>query len=157
MLRCVPADFPVRRTRHLRFIELWEPRSWILKIYLHSAHRNQLSREYLAEAKIFIEPQLVEAEQTEPLHRVGFMILSHGAVSNWVMLGWWSSLNLYQRIFHVDGMPPERFTEAPLNLFQCVYDLRITAFESEAWRKNVVENPSPDIHGYLKAQLNIDV
>jgi len=29
-------------------------------------------------------------------------------------------------------MPPEQFTEAPLNLFQCVYELRITAFESEA-------------------------
>ena len=157
MLRCVPADFPVRRTRHLRFIELWEPRNWVLKIYFHSAHRDQLSREYLAKAKIFIEPQLVEAEQTEPLHRVGFMILSHGAVSNWVMLDWWSSHILYHRIFRVEGMPPERFIDAPLNLFQCVYELRITAFESEAWRKNVVENPSPDIHAYLKAQLNIDV
>jgi hypothetical protein len=71
MLRCVPADFPVRRTRHLRFIELWEPRNWVLKIYFHSAHPEQLSREFLAKAKIFIEPQLMEAEQTEPLHRVG--------------------------------------------------------------------------------------
>jgi hypothetical protein len=59
--------------------------------------------------------------------------------------------------FWVEGMPPERFIDAPLNLFQCVYELRITAFESEAWRKNVVENPSPDIPAYLKAQLNIDV
>ena len=99
----------------------------------------------------------MEAEQTEPLHRVGFMILSHGAVSNWVMLDWWSSHILYHRIFRVEGMPPERFIDAPPNLFQCVYELRITAFESEAWRKNVVENPSPDIHAYLKAQLNIDV
>ena len=103
MLCCEPADFPVRRTRYLRFIELWEPRSWILKIYLHSAYRDQLSREYLAKAKIFIEPQLVEAEQTEPLHRVGFVILSHGAVSNWVMLDWWSSHILYHRISRVEG------------------------------------------------------
>ena len=94
MLRCVSADFPVRRTRHLRFIELWEPRNWMLKIYFHSAHPDQLSREFLAKAKIFIEPQLVEAEQTKPLHRVGFMILSHGAVSNWVLRG----LSLIQRI-----------------------------------------------------------
>jgi hypothetical protein len=59
--------------------------------------------------------------------------------------------------FRVEGMLPERFIDAPLNLFQCVYELRIIAFESEAWRKNVVENPSPDIHANLKAQLNIDV
>ena len=90
-MRCETADFPVRRTRHLRFIELWEPGNWMLKIYFHSAHPDQLSREFLAKAKIFIEPQLVEAEQTEPLHRVGFVVLSHGAVSNWVMLDWWSS------------------------------------------------------------------
>jgi DNA-binding NarL/FixJ family response regulator len=38
-LHCVSADFPVRRTRYLRFIELWEPRNWVLKVYLHSAHR----------------------------------------------------------------------------------------------------------------------
>jgi hypothetical protein len=157
MLRCVSADFPKRRTRHLRFIELWEPRSWVLKIYLHSAHREQLSREYLDKAKIFIEPHLSDAERVEPQHRVGFMILSHGVVSNWVMLDWWSSFNLYQKIFRVDGMPPERFIEAPLSLFQCVYDLRVTAFESEAWREYVVENPNRDLQAYLAAQLNVDV
>ena len=79
---CVSADFPVRRTRYLRFIELWEPRNWVLKVYLHSAHRDQHPREYLAKAKIFIEPQLSEAERIEPQHRVGFMILSHGVISN---------------------------------------------------------------------------
>jgi hypothetical protein len=85
------------------------------------------------------------------------MVLSHGVVSNWVMLDWWSSFNLYQKIFRVDGMPPERFIEAPLNLFQCVYDLRVTAFESEAWREYVVENPNCDLQAYLAAQLNVDV
>jgi hypothetical protein len=54
-------------------------------------------------------------------------------------------------------MPPERFKEAPLNLFQCVYELRITAFESEAWRNHVAENPKPDLQASLKAQLNIDI
>jgi hypothetical protein len=73
------------------------------------------------------------------------------------MLDWWSSLFLYHRIFRVEGMPPERFIDAPLNLFQCVYELRITAFESEAWRKRVVEDPSPDLQAYLTARLNIDV
>ena len=34
---------------------------------------------------------------------------------------------------------------------------RITAFESEAWRKHVAENPSPDLQAYLEARLNIDV
>ena len=73
------------------------------------------------------------------------------------MLDWWSSLNIYQKIFRVEGMPPLQFIEAPLNLFQCVYDLRITAFESEAWREHIVENPNPNLQAYLAAQLNIDV
>jgi hypothetical protein len=96
-LRCVPGDFPERRTRYLRFIELWEPRRWLLKVYLHSAHFEQHPSEYLDKAKIFMEPQLSNAERTEPRHRVGFMILSHGALSNWIMLDWWSSLNIYQK------------------------------------------------------------
>jgi hypothetical protein len=54
-------------------------------------------------------------------------------------------------------MPPRRFIEAPSDLFQCVYDLHIPAFESEAWRKHVVENPNPDLNAYLAAQLNVDV
>jgi hypothetical protein len=114
------------------FLELWEPRGWILKVYLHSAHDVEQSGEYLAKAKTFIQPQLLMAERIEPSHRVGFMILSHGVVSNWVMLDWWSSFNIYQKIFRAEGMPPVRFIEAPVDLFQCVYDLRITAFESEA-------------------------
>jgi hypothetical protein len=157
ILQCVTTDFPVRRVRHLRFVELWEVRGWVIKVYLHSAHHDELPREYWSKAKTFIEVQLSEAERTQPLHRVGFLILSHGAVSNWIMLDWWSSHILYHRIFSVEGMPPERFMEAPLNLFQCVYELRITAFESEAWRKHVAENPKPDLQAYLKTQLNIDV
>ena len=85
------------------------------------------------------------------------MVLSHGVVSNWVMLDWWSSFNIYQKIFRVEGMPPVRFIEAPFELFQCVYDLRITAFESEAWREHVVERPNPDLNAYLTRRLNIDV
>jgi hypothetical protein len=157
MSQCVAADFPVRRTRHLRFAELWEPTGWVIKVYLHSAHGDELPSGSLLKAKTFIETQLSEAERAEPLHRVGFMMVSHGAVSNWVMLDWWSSHILYHRIFRIEGMPPERFIDAPLNLFQCVYELRITAFESEAWRKHVAENPTPDVQAYLKAYLNLDV
>lgn len=157
MLRCSAADFPVRQTRYVRFIELWEPRGWVIKVYLHSAHRDELPCGYLAKAKTFIEAQLAKAGRTQPLHRVGFMILSHGAVGNWIMLDWWSSHILYQRIFCVHGMPPASFSDAPLDLFQCVYELRITAFESEAWRKHVVENPRLDVQAYLKAQLSIDL
>jgi hypothetical protein len=157
LLQCGSADFPVRRVRYLRFVELWERRGWVIKVYLLSAHGDELPCEYLAKAKTLIEAQLSEAERTLALHRVGFLILSHGAVSNWIMLDWWSSHILYHRIFRGEGMPPEWFIDAPLNLFQCVYELCITAFESEAWRKHVAENPTPDLQAYINAQLNTDV
>jgi hypothetical protein len=156
-LRCVSRDFPMRRTRYIRFVELWTRIDWMIKFYLHSAHGDELPAGYLEKTKSFIEPYLCEANKTEPSHRIGFAILSHGAVSNWVMFDWWSSLHLYQRIFRVDGMPPDRLVEAPAYLFQCVYDMRITAFESEAWRSYVVENPDTDISAYLNAQLNVNV
>jgi len=114
-----------------------------MKIYFHSAHPQQLSREFLAKAKIFIEPQLVEAEQTEPLHRVGFVILSHGAVSNWVMLDWWSSHILYHRISRVEGMPPERFIDAPLNLFQCVMSFGLLRLKAKPGERTSRRIPAP--------------
>jgi hypothetical protein len=138
-------------------MELWEPRGWALKVYSHSGHSEQIASSYADKAKTFIEPLLSEAEKIKPRHRVGFIILSHGVLSNWIMLDWWSSIILYHRIFRVEGMPPERFIDSPRDLFQCVYELRITAFESEAWRKHVAENPSPDLQAYLKARLNIDI
>ena len=149
--------FPPPGARYLRFIEVWTPREWALKIYLHSAHGAELPQEFLVEAKRFIEPRLPEVGPSDAPHGVGFLILAHGAVSNWLMLDWWSSLHLYQRIFHAEGMPPQSFTEAPPGLIQCVYDLRITAFESEAWRIQAVENPTPDLQAYLNARLNVDL
>ena len=149
--------FPPPGVRHLRFVELWTPSNWALKIYLHSAHGAELPHEFLVEAKRFVEPRLAEVGRSEDRCGVGFLILAHGAVSNWLMLDWWSSLYLYQRIFQAEGMPPQRFTEAPPGLFQCVYDLRITAFESEAWRVHAVENPTPDLQAYLNARLDIDL
>jgi hypothetical protein len=149
------ADFPVPRTRYLRFFELWTLGDWVLKAYLHSAHRDGLPRAFVSGAKSHVERELPHAEATRPRHRVGFVILSHGAVSNWIMLDWWSTLHLYQRIYQAVGMPPERFVEAPPGLFQCVYDLRITAFESEAWRQHVVENAGRDVQAYLGARLSI--
>jgi hypothetical protein len=152
------AGLPERRVRYLRFIKLWHPGSWILKIYLHSASSDQMPSGFLLNAKRFIRPQLVEAERTGLSHRVGFLILADGVViSNWIMLNWWSSFHLYQRIFSVDRERPHRITDAPTDLVQCVYDLRITAFESEAWRTYVVENPKRDVQTYLKSQLNADV
>jgi hypothetical protein len=149
--------FAPPQARYLRFVELWTPRDWALKVYLHSAHGAGLPHEFLASAKRFIEPQLPDVGRLQTPHGVGFLILAHGAVSNWLMLDWWSSLHLYQRIFQAEGMPPQRFTEAPPGLVQCVYDLRITAFESEAWRIHALENPTPDLQAYLNARLNVDL
>jgi hypothetical protein len=100
---------------------------------------------------------LPEVAGSQTRHGVGLLILAHGAVGNWPMLDWWSSLHLHQCIFHAEGMSPQRFTEAPPGLVQCVYDLRITAFGREAWRIHAVENPTPDLQAYLNARIAIAV
>jgi hypothetical protein len=143
--------------RHLRFVELWRPRHWLLKVYLHSAHGPEVPPGFLGEAKRFLEPRLPDAESPASPQRVGFLILAHGAVSNWLMLDWWSAHHLCQRIYRVEGMPPLGFADAPPDLVQCVYDLRITAFESEAWRVHAVEHPAPDLQAWLDARLDIDL
>jgi len=151
------ASMPERPKRYLRFFELWHSGNWIIKIYIHSTHSDEVSIEFAIDAKAFIQFRISELEQSGLLHRVGFLILAQGAVSNWIMLNWWSSFQLYQKIFSADGAPPHRFSPAPADLLQCAYDLRITAFESEAWRTHVVENPQRDIQSYLESLINAEV
>jgi len=155
--RFYDAKMPARQLRYLRFVELWQTGNWTHKVYLHSAHAEKISDGFLAKSKELVAPQLADISKSHPGYHVGFLILAHGVVSNWVMLNWWSSLHLYQRIFQVEGMPPIRFLDAPPDLFQCVYDLRITDFESEAWRRHMVENPGRDLKSYLEARLDVDV
>ena len=151
------ACIPQRRTRFLRFIELWYPGSWIVKIYLHSAHSPELPTEFTTDAKAYLQRQISQLEHSGTTDRVGFLILAQGVVSNWIMLNWWSSIHLCQKIFSADGVPPDRFGIAPADLVQCIYDLRITAHESEAWRTHVVENSKRDFQSYLGSQINIEM
>lgn len=152
-----PDAFPARRVRYLRFVELWRPHDWELKIYLHSAHSSRVPAEFLGAAKRFVGDELLNSGRAQTSSRVGFIILAEGAISSWLMVDWWSSLHLYQRIFLAEGTPPQRFTDPPPGLVQCVYDLRITSFESEAWRVHVVESEAPDLGAYLNARLDIDL
>lgn len=150
-------SMPMRQLRHLRFIEIWQLGNWIFKVYLHSAHSADLADDHLIAFRKLAEQRIEEIGRQQLGERVGFIILAHGIIGNWIMLNWWESFHLYQRISKVEGMPPTRLLDAPPDLFQCVYDLRITIFESEAWRTHVVENPSRDLGAYLAARLNVDV
>jgi hypothetical protein len=39
----------------------------------------------------------------------------------------------------------------------CVWDLRVMAFERDAWLECILKNPRPDVEAYLQRRLNEDV
>jgi hypothetical protein len=146
---------PVYKKRFLRSLGVWTPEGWSIKCYMTSAFGDKLPPGFLAAGKQCIGPRLSEVDAP---HKVGFMILSHGILGQWVMLDWWKGALLYENIFVTDEDPPRQFDAAPEGLFQCVWELRITQHEREAWIKHVLANPNgPDLDGYLSDQLNIDV
>lgn len=148
-------QFPVYKKRFLRSLGVWAPQGWFIKCYMTSVYDDKLPPEFVDAGKKFIAQRL---PQVDSPHRVGFMILSQGVPRNWVMLDWWQGVLLYENIFVSDENPPRDFGNAPAGLFQCVWELRITQHEREAWLKHVLNNPKgPDLVAYLSDQIDIDV
>lgn len=138
------------KPRHIRFVKLWRPKDWTLKVYMISAHGNKLPEEFENSALKFIEGKLPEGVDN---HRAGFVIIHHGVIGNWVMLDWWSTVLLFQRVYKENS--EGGFVEAPADLVQCIWELNVTAFERQAWVDSVLANPrGPDVDEYFDAHFD---
>jgi hypothetical protein len=93
-------------------------------------------------------------------YRVGFLGVHDGRTSNFVFLDFWADENeLHHHVFVSPSERPDQFTYVtPTGLSACVWDLRLQAFEREAWVTHVLQrSATPDFDGYLATTLNADV
>lgn len=159
VVRQIPRDdLPAYKPRFIRCRGVWSVKGWSIKTYMTSAYEDRIATDFQDAAKALISSNLTSIEAVAPHHRLGFMIVTHGTLGNWVMLDWWSGILLYQRIYRAQQNDPWRFVDAPRDLIQCIWELRVTAFERQAWIDHMLANPNgPNPSAYLGAQLNIDV
>ena len=146
--------------RLIRFLDLWQTDGWRIKLY-GIAHARPLPRPELVAAAQSIAAQQLRLVPTDLRHyHLGFLGVHDRRTANFVFLDFWTDENeLHHHVFVSPTDNPEQFTDVtPTGLSGCVWDLRLQAFERDAWVTHVLQrSAAPDFYGYLASTLNTDV
>jgi hypothetical protein len=145
--------------RPIRFLELWQPSGWRLKVY-GIAYQQPLPRaEVIAGAQHLVNAQLATLSAGKRHYGVGFMGIHDGRGAIFLFLDFWADENeLHHHVFVAPKDQPDRHEYAtPSGLAACVWDLRVLCFEREAWLNTMLANPNgPNLNAYLVQRLNED-
>jgi hypothetical protein len=148
------------QTRRVQFLDLWPVDGWRIKVYGISHSGPQPRSELVAAARGIAAQHLRSLPANLGHYHLGFLGVHDGRTSNFVFLDFWADENeLHHHVFVSPTAHPDQFTYVtPTGLSACVWDLRLQAFEREAWVTHVLQrSDSPDFDGYVKATLNADV
>lgn len=148
------------RLRPIRFLELWEPTPWRLKVYGISYQWSIPSAELLAAAKSVLREPLDDAVNREQQYGVGFVGVHEGKTGNFVFVDWWSAENeLHHHVYQSTQKEPTRLSPTgPRGPVACVWDLALIGHERQAWIDCVLANPhGPDLDAYLARRMEADV
>jgi hypothetical protein len=147
---------PYRR-RPIRFLELWEPEGWRIKVYGIAYNRELPRPELVATAKRLAANHLANDRNH---YGVGFLGIHDGRGANFVFFDFWADENELHH--HVYTSPSEetenlRLT-GPDDSSVCVWDLQVQAFERQAWIEGVLANPfGPNLDQYVECRIDADV
>jgi hypothetical protein len=146
--------------RPIRFLELWQPVPWRLKVYGIAYRRGQPRAALVDAAKRAAGERLATIPATVNHYLLGYLGIHDGRTANFVFLDYWANENeLYHHVYVSPTDEPARLEYVtPTGLTACVWDLRLIAFERQSWLENVLQNPrGPDPEAYLQRHLNEDV
>ncbi len=142
--------------RYVRFLELWEPTGWRIKVY-GIAYRSQEPRSSLLGAAKNRALQLLMRTAVRCAHYgVGFMVVHDGRGANFVLVDWWANENELHSHAYISAtdQPDLLVYAAPTGPIACVWDLAVLSFERQAWVDTVLNNPDgPDLEAYLMSRL----
>lgn len=148
--------------RPIRFLEMWEPDDWRIKVYGISARSERPSVSLVAVAKELALKELPRPPVTENRYGVGFLVVHEGADGSYVLVDWWVGENMLKN--HVFSAPAGRVaTEdfryvTPTGLCACVWELHVMHFERTAWITSVLDREGgPDLEEYLLQRFSGEV
>jgi prepilin-type processing-associated H-X9-DG protein len=146
--------------RSIRFLEIWSSAGWRLKVYGIACQRPMPRPELVEGAKVVAGERLASVPASIDHYSVGFLGVHDGRTANFVFVDWWADEDeLHHHVYVSPIEEPSRLTYAtPTGLAACVWDLRLIAFERQAWLDTVLMVPhTPDLDAYLRLTLNEDV
>jgi len=146
--------FTPYQVRPIRFLELWSAAGFEIKVYGIAFGRETPQPDLLEAAKRLAAYTLRHLEAAH--HSAGFLGVHEGRERNFVFLDYWARENeLHHHLFISSSREPTALVAAgPADPTACVWDLRLQAFEREAWVKHVLKKPdAPDLKRYFAARL----
>jgi hypothetical protein len=145
--------------RSIRFLELWRHGNWRLKVYGIAYGRATPRPALIEAAKAVAADRLTAIPQSLQHYSVGFLGIHDGRTSNFVFVDWWADENeLHHHVYVSPKHEPERLAYAiPTGVIACVWDLRVLAFERQAWLDTVLKaSGNLGLDAYLELRLNED-
>jgi hypothetical protein len=133
--------------RPIRFLDYLTHHGWTLKVYGISYESTQPCPKLLKAAYILALETLPSLNISLDHYYLGYMGVHDGRGINFVFIDWWANENeLYHCVFTSPKHDSGNFTEASSrDPIACIWDLKLIAFERDAWVKTVLRNPTgPD-------------
>lgn len=146
--------------RPIQFLEIWHYLGWRLKLYGISSGRPAPRDELIDAAKAVAAERLASIIASMKHYSVGFLGVHDGKTANFVFVDWWADeYELHHHVYISPTDDPERLEYAtPSGIVACVWDLRLMAFERQAWVDTVLQREGgPDLDAYLEQHLNEEV
>lgn len=142
--------------RPIRFLELWEPSGWRVKVYGIAYRSPEPRSQLLSAAKDVALHQFTRAAVRHAHYGVGFLIVHDGRGANFVLVDWWANENELHSHAYISPSddPGSLVYAAPTGPIACTWDLVVVAHERQAWVDTILTNPAgPDVDAYLAARL----
>lgn len=142
------------RPRSIRFLELWRPDGWLLKLY-GIAYKGGLPRAEVVEAaRRSAAATLPRPARTRDRYGAGFVVVHDGQDACWLLIDWWGHESvLHQRLLTAPLSAPQEFHPAQRDLTACVWELPLLAFERDAWVSTVLSDAEADVGRYLECRF----
>lgn len=144
------------QTRPIRFLQYLFHEEWTAKIYGICQDDERPGEMLLQRAQEITRQILPTPGITAERYALAFVIIHQARLFNTILIDWWERDNeLRHRVFRAYPEAPLAFEEITASgEAACVWELRILAFEREAWMKHILRKvPGPDWDGYLDEQL----
>lgn len=143
------------RPRRIRFVGLEQTKGWRLKVYNILHHSKEPLAALLQAARDTALASLPQPAVTPDRYGVGFVAVHRGSSYDFVTVAHWAyETELRSQTY----MRPSSgsFLLEPVSgseLSADVWDLRLLAFERDAWVETVLRPADADVDGYLGRRL----
>lgn len=143
------------RPRSTKFLGVQSLSGWKIKAYGISVKGPMPDQAARAAAAETVREAIGEMDGAYPHYRTGFSILHEARDAYYLIFAWWVGENMIRsRMFRADLGRPKFTGIDDSGLMACVWEMKVIAFESRAWAKEVLARAGKvDVRGYLARSL----